>query len=209
MKVPLEGGTTVTLVSGAGGSSSTDGIALDAMHVYYAVDDHTGFDGSIAKMSLDGSGWTLLASGQANPQGVAVDAARAYWGNSQRPTDGGIVMSVPTEGGSLTTEATATSPALDVALDANNLYWTIVGESLMKRPIAGGSATVLGSNCTNIAVDATGVYCAGTAITRVPLDGGAPVTLATGYMFAVNIAVDETAVYWTDPYNATLTKVAK
>lgn len=61
------------------------------------------------------------------------------------------------------------------------------------------------------------MYCAtGTLITRVPLSGGMPTTIADFTSFAYGytiparkIVLDETTVYWVVPFDALVMKVAK
>jgi hypothetical protein len=68
-----------------------------------------------------------------------------------------------------------------------------------------------------IAIDATSVYGTnfnGHTVMKVPLDGGASVTLASEQNFPHWIAVDETGVYWVNQGNVgstdgTVMKVSK
>jgi len=57
-----------------------------------------------------------------------------------------------------------------------------------------------------LAVDAASVYWTNSAdgsVMKVPLDGGKPITLASGND-AKGIAVDATSVYWADTYDGTV-----
>jgi hypothetical protein len=69
---------------------------------------------------------------------------------------------------------TGSSSASDIALDATHVYLTSTSVSGCPR---------------------TWMVCDRSTIVKVPLDGGAPVSLATGYG-AEGIAVDATSVYW-------------
>ena len=63
-----------------------------------------------------------------------------------------------------------------------------------------GTVLVTAGTPFAIAIDATFVYWTDTAagtINKVPIAGGAPVTLATEQDTPISIAVDATNVYWT------------
>lgn len=104
-----------------------------------------------------------------------------------------------------------------LAVDSNNVYWSTYGGgtagTIMKAPVAGGSATSLASNQTYvgaIAIDSANVYyeTGGSfpythSIGRVPIAGGTPAFLTTagsgfpgteGYF--VGFAVDTTNAYF-------------
>ena len=104
--------------------------------------------------------------------------------------------------------ALAAEPVIvdEIAVDSTRVYWT-ADTTVTGALLDGGGATTLATgldNANGIAVDSTGVYFTSWAsqaddrgtVTRIPLDGGAPVTLTTG--FWVNpIALSHGAIYGT------------
>jgi hypothetical protein len=95
-----------------------------------------------------------------------------------------------------------------MAEDTLNLYWMDQsGQSLYRMPKAGGVPFALASGFTSagtgLAVDSSYAYWvddgagngAGT-VSKVSLDGGAPILLASGQDSPVSLAVDATNVYW-------------
>jgi hypothetical protein len=79
MKVPLGGGTPVTLASGweTGSPSPSFGIAVDGSAIYWT----NVLSGTVMNLGLEGGTPTLLASGQDRPTAIAVDAKNVYWAN--------------------------------------------------------------------------------------------------------------------------------
>jgi hypothetical protein len=78
-----------------------------------------------------------------------------------------------------------------------------MSNSLMKLPLAGGTAIKLASDTSSIlsvAVDATSVYwVTGPALKKMPIGGGTPTVLANAGAStegAMGVAVDATSVYW-------------
>jgi hypothetical protein len=97
-----------------------------------------------------------------------------------------------------------------IALDKTSVYWIdrAASPTLQKLPLAGGNAQQLatGIGASSIAVDASHVYASvddsggsGTgSIVKVPIAGGAAVTLASGQLNNGELAIDNTYVYWAD-----------
>jgi hypothetical protein len=165
-----------TLISGL---SDPTAIALDATNLYLT----DSVAGTVMKAALDGDTPTTLASGQTTPLAIAVDATSVYWANAgtaaNNYTDGAL-MKVALGGGTPITLASAQSEGITalfwvptaIAVDATSVYWANAG--------------TLATN------DAVGT------IMKVALDGGTPVTLASGQNFPAVVAVDGSNVYWTN-----------
>jgi sugar lactone lactonase YvrE len=111
------------------------------------------------------------------------------------------------------------SQTLGIALDTSNLYWTDNSAgTLMKMPLAGGTATPLATALYNpggVVVDASNAYWVGEnpgsgvgEVYKVAKGGGTPTTLATVGSFPEYLTVDATSVYWTDAAANTVNKVA-
>jgi sugar lactone lactonase YvrE len=104
------------------------------------------------------------------------------------------------------TVALGVSPS-SIAVDAKNVYWADTdnqGASIVSRAISGGEPTTLASDQSGpdsiIAVDATSVYWTNSytgSVMKVPIGGGAIVTLASAQGASWGIAVNATSVYWT------------
>jgi len=194
--------------SGAGdpGSSVADGSSVDA--------------GSPVPPGL-----VTLAIGGNEPNGMATDGREVFWASVDWDDEGGAsgpgsLHEVSVNGGPVTVLAKGVLPYA-VAIDATNVYWTDNpgyamsdggnGSDILRTPRDGGPTSVLFSGpvvSTGIAMDATNLYWGGGApdggsgelLMKMPLAGGAPVTLATATggigCVAGCIAVDSTSVYW-------------
>ena len=222
MKVPIAGGKTTTIASG---QRSTTAIAGAGTNLYWTnwgtfVSSSSDYTlNTVMTVPLVGGTPVTLASGQNGPQGIAVDSTYVYWTNAS-----GTVMKMPVGGGTPVTLASGLDFPGSIAVDATSVYWVNGGTTgkpygyttLMKIPIGGGAPTTLASagliaSGSSIAVDPTSVYwtinlfsansgtetCTVGTVTKVSIDGGTPITLASGELCpSGQIAVDATAVYW-------------
>jgi hypothetical protein len=207
---PIAGGPATQLLAGA---YSLEGIAVDATRTYFL--NGASYDGAVLSLPLGGGSPFVIAGGQKRPQGIAIDATSVYW----TTTDGSTVMRAPLGGGQATVLASGQDEPYGVAVDATFVYWTSSGHVpqtgvLQRVPLAGGQAEVLASGLSypgRLAVDTTSVYWLETdgdqpkskpSVKKIPLAGGAWVTLASGIgSFVSGIAVDVTRVYWTGSDN--------
>jgi hypothetical protein len=160
------------------------------------------------------------------PNGMAIGGNEVFWTSTGSTGDGGRlpagIWEVSVDGGAITVLATSAPGTVPwaVALDATNVYWTVTSynfsndgglqtnqTNILSTPRGGGPTTVLLSGTTvsfGLAVDETSIYwgnAAESAVMKMPLNGGAATTLASGLTLPQNIgaqtiAVDSTSVYW-------------
>jgi hypothetical protein len=127
MKMPLDGGTPVTLASVKGLPCAQ--LTVDAANVYWTTSSLSQAF-SVMKVPLDGgTPVTLAPSNPGGTNGIAVDTTRVYWTLITAPyrPDGGAVMSVPIAGGAATTLATGQAGIGGIAVDATSVYWADMG----------------------------------------------------------------------------------
>ncbi|HTO56413.1 MAG TPA: carboxypeptidase regulatory-like domain-containing protein [Pseudomonadales bacterium] len=128
-------------------------------------------DEPLKRISLSDGSTTPLASKIGYPENVFLHGGEAFW------VDGGKLNRTALDGSQTTVFANgdrdvATNVTADVLFDSANAYWV-------------NTVPSIGCNghCTPI-------------IQRAPLDGGSPVTLATGDRTIVAIASDADNIYW-------------
>jgi hypothetical protein len=122
-------------------------------------------------------------------------------------------MKLPLGGGAAVPLATGVDAGSAIALDAAYLYWGY--QSLYRVAVGGGTVSQYPFSTAStqaMAVDANNLYWVTSAgeVDSVPLAGGAIKTLAASQgPLLWGIALDDTAVYFTDQSNASIKKVSK
>lgn len=198
MELPLGGGSLSTLATI--GNSEPGNVLADSANLYYTSVGYCTTGGTTSASAgyvsddpISGSG-TELASSQNNPTAVAVDSQYVYWINS---------------GTFKCSWADAGNYWYDNGYSNNN------SGSIMRRPLAGGSATTLESNINPIstyafivsnwiAVNASYLYWTDQGgLHGMSLTGSGGPSFASG-MSATIVALDGTNVYWSSPSQGTV-----
>jgi hypothetical protein len=96
MKVPIGGGTPVTLAAGLNDATA---LAIDATNAYIATGATSNSLGAIVRVPLTGGEVTVLAESQNQPWSVAVDATSVYWSAIEDDPGGYDAANVPRLGG--------------------------------------------------------------------------------------------------------------
>jgi hypothetical protein len=191
LSVPIGGGTPVTLAT-AKDRVDDSALAVDATSLYVTGMGRLGGLGSIDSIPVGGGTVQTLASGRSDPFAIARSGSSVYWTevNSTRAPDGGPVfgnvMDVPIGGGTPATLFAA--PPHEVA-------------SIIPLAVAADDASVYFTNSNDPEASPANTG----SVVKVPVLGGAPVTLAVGQQFPNAIAVDDTSVYWSATMGATET----
>ncbi len=184
--VPLGGGAVVTLASGQDFPAY---VAVDEAHAYWT--NLRG--GTVMQAGLHGESPVTLASSQIYPVGVAVDATSVYFTTAGEPGgatlgNDGTVMSVPIGGGPLVTIAGGLATPHGIVVDSANVYWTTEGDTtfdgtVMSAPLQAAQDAGLDSG-----MDAGTEAGTGTSV----------VLLALAQPSAATLAIDSSALYWSD-----------
>jgi hypothetical protein len=181
-----EGAPTLVVPVAPGGDIL--GMTADENNVYWCMGVSSTATGTILKMPLGGSDAVpLTSSSGALPLGIAVDATNVYWTSQNLAADGGVgngaIMKMAIDGHSpaVALATTAGLVGAAIAVDTDNVYW------IERQTATEGD------------------------VRRVPIGGGAPVTLAHDETFyAFQLAVDATNVYWpSGDMNGSVNQVAK
>jgi hypothetical protein len=208
MKAPLGGGTPIAIASQQAAPNS---IAVDATHVYWTT---TGNEfsaqppGSVWKVSLATGAIEMLVSGQPNVGSIAVDATAAYW-TIVGDFYAGAILSLSLEPGSNSIRQLASAySAASLVVVGGSVYWASKHEqpgsiariarltSQDAAPATLFSATSL--SFSGLVLDRQTLYCGRSdrAIVRISADGSA-VTIFPTEGQPIDLAVDDTHLYWT------------
>lgn len=206
MRAPLAGGAPATLAS-AQPLYLPNILAIHDASIYW--NNGGSSPATIMRVGLAGGTPQVVAQGDDIADGFAVDGASVYWAEfGVGPIT--TVTRTPLGGGPSAPLATAHGIPQIVAADATNVYFE-TPSALEKVPLSGGTPTKLatladGTNAwTSIAVDGHYVYYVADydattrqgTLSKVPVAGGAPITLAAGQGVGRAMTVDATSVYWT------------
>jgi hypothetical protein len=216
MKANLDGSNAQTLdypdYAYGGGVLSVNGSS-----VYTAA-------GSVNSVPIGGGAAVALIPG---PGAVtcAIDDTNVYWVHSSSPAE---IHKAPLNGDAsvtvLTNQHTLATDYQNLALDDASVYWpNSIEHTLNKVTKDGVTQTVLmamdaGSGPSAVVTDGVNLYWlqyGPAALMKMPVGGGAPVTMVTGAAVATPpsntplppLAVDGTSVYWLNP--PAIMKVAK
>jgi hypothetical protein len=200
-QAPLGGSPVKTLWSGAVGSP----IAVDGAHVYW----HDLGAGVVMQADPDGASPTMLAKGQGTVGSLAAQAGALFF------TTVDEVVQLDLSSRTLLPLVSGQSSPRSVAADATHVYWATGPwggvETVQRVPRGGGVVETLATaGAFALTLDATHVYAAdnyGGLIWRVPKGGGPVQVLATGQPYPFDIAVDDTAVYWSSETTGGVAKV--
>ena len=216
MKVPIEGGPPSSVAAGA--PDPLNYIAettLGATSIFW-IRRQRMLDGesSILKAPLQGgSPQTLLSTDEYRPWALSVDATHVYWAGTLAGER--TLMKAPIGGGDpIPLAATPTISLSRTVAGATGVYWVAYQDGtyrVMKIPPEGGSPTVVSVEDrpgfvrdfavgpTHVAWvhNSTGVDVVGTVM-KAPIEGGAPILLASGQYRPNSITMDATHVYWTN-----------
>ena len=231
-RVPKAGGSPQLLTSARVlGVPSLD---VDDTSVYFSAYDDTGVTTYVGSVPKSGGAIAIIAPQQGAARRVKVSGGFVYWLVDPQASGGGVARA-PIGGGAVQSITPTTYVAAAwLAVDDQYVYWTAYGD---KGPTSGhiyrtlndgsGAVAILASGLDSpygIATDASNVFVGlGSAlnITNGMYDGaiitldklGTPpvptTTLANNQAQPLELAVDDTSVYWGDHVSGSLMKVPK
>jgi sugar lactone lactonase YvrE len=146
------------------------------------------------------------------PNGIALDEAFVYV-----TVGSGSVFRVPKKGGLPDLVSSGPEGFGPIVVDGTNVYWSTLNGLLSRAPKTGGASIMMfapeSGAVGRLARDSKNVYLpiADTehgAIQRVAISGNEPLSLAKPEV-PVGIAVDDSAVYWSEEFTGAIMRVPK
>jgi hypothetical protein len=232
-RIPKAGGSPQVLA--AARVLGVPSLAVDDKAVYFSAREDAGVTTYVGWIPKSGGAITTIASHLGAARRVKVSDGFVYWLVDPQPRGGGGVARAPIGGGRVQS-ITPSTYAADawLAVDDQYAYWTAYGDKgrssghIYRTPRDGsGAVAVLGSGLDSpyaIAADARNIFVGlGFAlnVANGMLDGaiitldkmGTPpvptTTLAKHQAQPLELAVDDTSVYWGDHISGALMKAPK
>jgi hypothetical protein len=207
MKVPIGGGTPVTIATG---DSYPAGIAVDPSNAYYTMQFNQGPFYTINSVALDGGSVSTLADNQNSALAIASGAGTVYWTTEEL---GGGLLSIPAMGGTVATLAWNELSPSRLNVTSSNVVWvdTNANGAVMSLAINGGTVSTIAQSVwpNGVCVDATNVYWTTTPdgdigvagngfVVGQGVTGGSPATLASELNTPGEIVTDGESLYWAE-----------
>jgi hypothetical protein len=195
-------------------------IAVDPSGIYVITGDGFGTGSSaVQRISFDGGAPTTLATADAGSEQLAIDSNSAYWVTSGGSSGDGNLLRVPLQGGATTSLATV-SNGYAVAVYGSDVFFTDyypTPGSLLTVALDGDGGAPLQTQTSQLLIandavaasvagefwlaannDGAGQLNVGQVWMAPPGGGGEGKLLAQGQTAPLQIAVDDTNVYWTN-----------
>lgn len=206
-RFPLAGGQPEELATG---QSRPTKIAVDGSFVYWLNngDNPSQHNGSVVRLPKQGGEPLILADGLDDPRGLFIDDTHAYWlaGSAAASSS---VMRVSLDGGGVAEEiVSGVAGRGGICGDADSLFWLGDYEKILKLEKDSHAPVELWTSAelAQIYVEGGDVFFAqydglveSIIIGKVPVDGGANVTLASvgeGSAHLDSLTGDADYVYW-------------
>jgi len=201
-KVPLEGGTPVTV---GAADFYISALSTDGDRVYWNEDPFA----TVRSAPAAGGDATTLASGSGPAGPLVAFGDFVYWADSFVR-----ILRAPKAGGSTEVVATGIAFLSDLVVDSSGVYFSEQDSGLIRRaPLQGGPAATVGSGApfswNILALDEDTVYwIEQTNAASAPKTGGPQNILVTGLDSDVSvanaIATDGSFLYWTEVAGGTI-----
>jgi hypothetical protein len=218
-------GSPTTLATIPAGYNNSLSLAVEGGNVYFAGGSDVG------SVPTGGGSVTTIVSNETQATNLVATASSLYWedGFAKGGTPGasGTLHGVAIGGAAVDSIASDQPLYYTMATDGTSLYWSDL-DGVFKLPVAGGAPSNLyGQSVLQIVADGAGIYWANdgaqvgacgvcsapppptstsSQIFRLPVGGGTPTTLATGYAIDT-LAVSEGLLFYFDSYEKTLSQV--
>jgi hypothetical protein len=203
--MPMDGGPPAVLVQAGNPFAIT---ILDGYAYFTDTYNKASSDERVTRVPLEGGApFDIVLSTEAKM--LALDSESLYFTD---PINNTLQKAPASGGGEPSALATGIFSLGEVAEAGDDVYFTGL-EGTFKAPKSGGDVTPLAYGSSHgLAVDATHVYFSAYdgRVHKVPREGGAATALAQSDLYAGDLAVDETHVYWIlNRQEGTLLRVAK
>ncbi len=214
-KTSLDGTLTIVLGNGDSCAGGTSDIVVDESSVYWVNSTASPNTYTLVKVPIAGGAPTTLVSTLNEIVGLTGDATNIYWEENRFPDPAGpssAIKKMSKSGGEPVVIAGGLKALRGgLAITGTQLFFADTNffdsSRLMKVSVSGGAVTVLATIVDptqvkvprKIAVDGLNLYWIdGSTVSKIPVNGGGIITLASGLQSPVDLKVDANEAIWTE-----------